>query len=582
MARLEAQLTEASKDDLNWDRRKDFQDEEVTHKKQQDAPMTVFQREPAFMRSLPRITLPKFSGSPGEWPKWFALFQTLVHNQKGLSPTEKMTHLQNAVAGLAQQLISGMFYEGSLYEEALKALEDRFGKREDIVHENLRAVFATPSPSSNQDLQGLEKFHSAVHSAVTVLQRLDYRGDVQSSENLRRVAEKLPHDLKHAWSKHAVEAEPCRVTLIDFDQWLLKQLRITQKLVAVTPTHQERRQGGWTQNTAPRTLRQRPVAERRSTLTTGTTASDTGTHCVCCEGSHLLKDCSVFRDQDADHRAELVLKTGTCFVCLKRGHRIRTCAFNRECGIDGCKMRHHRLLHGSKRVTPQARVSEHRVVAAVTEREQQTEGVTLLQIVPVRVHAPDGQYRDTLALLDPGSQTSLCSEAVIRDTHLSGETQSLCIENVEGRGNVRRSTRVQLTLSPLCEGEDPSRKILVPEAFSVPRVNVRVPEIRHQKNWKWKHLQDLQLPDCTNGTVEVLLGANVMEAVLQREARVGRAGEPVAVRTAFGWALTGTIAGFVPPQARQVMFIRRADAEDEELSQQMEEWWKTEIVRYQM
>ena len=135
-------------------------------------------------------------------------------------------------------------------------------------------------------------------------------------------------------------------------------------------------------------------------------------------------------------------------------------------------MRHHQLLHGSRRVTPRTGESEHRVIAAVTEREQGSDGVTLLQIVPVRVHAQDGQYRDTLALLDPGSQTSLCSEAVIRDMNISGQVQPLCIENVEGRGNVRRATRVQLTLRPLCEAEDPDRKILVPEAFSVPQVNL--------------------------------------------------------------------------------------------------------------
>ncbi|KAF0288241.1 hypothetical protein FJT64_013392 [Amphibalanus amphitrite] len=134
-----------------------------------------------------------------------------------------MVHLQSAVAGPAQQIISGMFYEGRLYEDALRALEDRFGKKEDIVQENMKAIFRSPSPSSNQDLQGLERFHSAVHSAVTVLQNLEYDGDLHSTENLRRVIEKLPQDMKYAWSEHAVEMEPRRASLTEFDQWLAKQ-----------------------------------------------------------------------------------------------------------------------------------------------------------------------------------------------------------------------------------------------------------------------------------------------------------------------------------------------------------------------
>ncbi|KAF0294266.1 hypothetical protein FJT64_008071 [Amphibalanus amphitrite] len=135
-----------------------------------------------------------------------------------------MVHLQSAVAGPAQQIISGMFYEGRLYEDALRALEDRFGKKEDIVQENMKAIFRSPSPSSNQDLQGLERFHSAVHSAVTVLQNLEYDGDLHSTENLRRVIEKLPQDMKYAWSEHAVEMEPRRASLTEFDQWLAKQV----------------------------------------------------------------------------------------------------------------------------------------------------------------------------------------------------------------------------------------------------------------------------------------------------------------------------------------------------------------------
>ena len=180
LAKLHAQLVEASDDNLNWDRRKDFDDEtavkEAADKAQgevqwtntaehqrstkppvskpghgvntelevqasteshdqghQYAPMSVVQSEPSFLRSLPQIKLPKFSGSPGEWPRWFALFQTLVHNQKTLNSTEKMVHLQSAVAGAAQQVISGMLFEGGLYEDALKALKERFGNREDIV-----------------------------------------------------------------------------------------------------------------------------------------------------------------------------------------------------------------------------------------------------------------------------------------------------------------------------------------------------------------------------------------------------------------------------------------------------------------
>ena len=57
-------------------------------------------------------------------------------------------------------------------------------------------------------------------------------------------------------------------------------------------------------------------------------------------------------------------------------------------------------------------------------------------------------------------------------------------------------------------------------------------------------------------TVELLLGANVTEAVIQHEVRVGQPGQPIAVRTAFGWALTGLVSE-APKVSRQVMFVKK-------------------------
>ena len=45
---------------------------------------------------------------------------------------------------------------------------------------------------------------------------------------------------------------------------------------------------------------------------------------------------------------ETAKKLGLCYRCLGKGHLGDSCTWNRECGIDGCKDRHHRLLHEEK------------------------------------------------------------------------------------------------------------------------------------------------------------------------------------------------------------------------------------------
>ena len=50
----------------------------------------------------------------------------------------------------------------------------------------------------------------------------------------------------------------------------------------------------------------------------------------------------------------------------------------------------------------------------------------------------------------------------------------------------------------------------------------------------------------------------------------------MAVRTDFGWTLTGSIASLIPSTMRQVMFVRRPASEGDSLKERIEEWWTTE------
>ena len=179
--------------------------------------------------------------------------------------------------------------------------------------------------------------------------------------------------------------------------------------------------------------------------------------------------------------------------------------------------------------------------------------------------------RDVVALLDSGAQTSLCCRDVLKELGIHGREEDLRLQNVEGSGATQLSFRVQLTVGPL--GTDAKEgRIVVPEVWSVPKLNVAVPRVSNRIVHSWKHLQDLDLRLYSGAQVELLLGANILEAVVQREARVGGPGQPVAVRTDFGLTLTGSISTLMPCTTRKVMFVRRPPSEDERLSETVQEW----------
>ena len=409
-----------------------------------------------------------------------------------------------------------------------------------------------------------------MHCAVSVFQSMGHLGDLHSCENLRRVVEKLPTELKKDWAEFVLNLEPEKASLIHLDSWLGRQVRIALNFAAVSrqPGRQSSKMVGEKKPSKQLQRWQGDVtsAQQRSTLVTE--AETSRRTCVCCKERHDVTACPVFLQKTVDDRARLIADAGCCFFCLRMGHGVRRCRFARPCDVDGCRMRHHETLHGSKRVG--RRTSRERVVAAASLK---ADGMTtLLQVVPVTILSNNGKTKQVCALLDPGSQTSLVTEDVMIQLDLHGEQQTLRLQSVERCGPPQSSVKLKLELKASC-GD--GSKVVVPEAFSVKKINVTVPEIPHKKP-EWKHVQDLNLPDCSGKTVQLLLGANVLEAVLQLEVKKGMAGQPVAIKTAFGWTLAGSVKGFIPERKRQVMFISRTSSGEDEMSNMLQQWWTTE------
>ena len=53
----------------------------------------------------------------------------------------------------------------------------------------------------------------------------------------------------------------------------------------------------------------------------------------------------MFKGMEHRKKWETAKKLGLCYRCLGKGHLGDSCTWSRECGIDGCKDRHHRILH---------------------------------------------------------------------------------------------------------------------------------------------------------------------------------------------------------------------------------------------
>ena len=231
--------------------------------------------------------------------------------------------------------------------------------------------------------------------------------------------------------------------------------------------------------------------------------------------------------------------------------------------MDRCPKYHHPMIHGAAPVF---------VGAAIVGCSSPT---VLLQIVPLVVQTLKGESVHTFALLDSGSQASLVLEKFADEVGLEGPREVLTLGTINSKEECKPSRKVSFAVKATSD-DNAASSLLIPEAWTVPQLNLPKQTVTRSLMQTWPHIADLEIPEVNSKDVTVLLGANVLEAILQREVRRGTLGQPAAIRTAFGWTLTGSVRGFVASESLHVMHVHTIPSTDDLLHLQMQNWWRTD------
>ena len=139
---------------------------------------------------------------------------------------------------------------------------------------------------------------------------------------------------------------------------------------------------------------------------------------------------------------------------------------------------------------------------------------------------------ETYALLDSGSDVSLCDEKLIDDLGISGVQRHFSLATQEKKDSPRTGYEVKLIIKSI----DNESILEVPKVWTIGRLNISELSIpREQDVDRWSHLNRIQLLDIDNTEVRVLLGCNVPEAFWVLEEKRGSKGEAVGIRSPLGW-----------------------------------------------
>jgi hypothetical protein len=339
------------------------------------------------------------------------------------------------------------------------------------------------------------------------------------------------------------------------------------------------------QSTNPEAQRstQRAATPAAPTQPSGTGATGTPAEarpkrvCPCCKGEHPVWLCQIFIRMEPADKYEFVRANGLCYHCLGKGHGIAKCTYKPEqlCGKDGCRARHHRLVHKPRTETTLCTIEEYmehyEEEPVITEQDRETaylcgvsitadrnyrseeltsehillnqkpEGFEQISIKTVTCDLISGDLRKrVVVVIDSGANNTNI------DAHFAGE-QGL---KVLMRGIEREmhqvtskerlvSNLVTFELCPLGTKGGPHYTI---GAFTVPALieGTPVPDwVRASNRYAYLKHTEPMLPEDDDKCV-ILLGGDYAGLMTGREQYHGRGiNEPIAEKTPLGWAYTG-------------------------------------------
>ena len=266
-------------------------------------------------------------------------------------------------------------------------------------------------------------------------------------------------------------------------------------------------------------------------------------------------------------RFKLVRQKGLVTIALHEDIEQETKGF---CKVQDCKEKHSTFLHentinknssskeksyNGKALHSQAQGEAKEENAKEEEAEtkvvigyvKSTEGSTEtssngpaigLSIVPVKVRAVGSDKTiETYAFLDTGSNTSFCSQKLMKQLNIKGKKTTLSLTTMEKAQSKTESSIVSLELSDL-NGENLVR---IGTVFSTPELPVTTRNLATKEDMnRWIHLADIEVHRI-EADVGLLIGCDVPEVLEPIEIRRSQNGGPYATRAIFGWVINGPL-----------------------------------------
>ena len=258
----------------------------------------------------------------------------------------------------------------------------------------------------------------------------------------------------------------------------------------------------------------------------------------------------------------MVTEKALCFKCLGAGHHARTCLKKHfRCQIQACGKEHHTLLHAQQTTKSKQENQDSTEIKPGTKEGQVVgensnskgggnnvsaaagagDSRVCLGVIPVRIGTKGGKRKfETYALMDSGSEVTLCHEELSTKLEICGEKLNFTLTGMTGSQKVESQV-----VDIVVESMDGSTSVALENIRTVRNILISegcIPRREDLENWHY--FENVDLHEAESREVMLIIGVKENpQLFLPLDYRVGGQNERVAVRYSLGWTIMGPVGG---------------------------------------
>lgn len=150
---------------------------------------------------LPKIMINKFYGNIREWQTFYNSFDTAIHQNQNLSKIDKFNYLVSLLGGSALRIVEGFSLSNRNYEEALKLLKDRFGRKDMLINTHMNILLNLQPVRSSNDLRALRRLYDTCNVQIRSLDSLEVKSDSFGNLLCPLLMKCIPRDIALDYSR---------------------------------------------------------------------------------------------------------------------------------------------------------------------------------------------------------------------------------------------------------------------------------------------------------------------------------------------------------------------------------------------